>query len=57
MERSTMALLLCLTTCLCCIPYLATWFKDVRHSCGRCGALLAVWHRSGRVEIMAHPRY
>jgi len=37
-----------------CIPYLATWFKDCQHKCGNCGTLLAVWHRSGRTEVMAH---
>jgi len=48
------ALLLCCCLCLGCIPYLATWFKDVEHKCGHCGALLAVWHRSGRTEVMQH---
>lgn len=48
------AALLCVCFCLGCIPYLATWFKDVQHKCGHCGALLAVWHRSGRTEIVAH---
>lgn len=29
--------------------------KDVKHSCGNCGELLAVWHRSGGgVDIVAH---
>ncbi|KAK0119984.1 hypothetical protein ONS95_011405 [Cadophora gregata] len=48
------ALLCCCCLCLGCIPYLASWFKDCEHKCGSCGALLAVWHRSGRTEVMAH---
>ncbi|KAE9368135.1 hypothetical protein N431DRAFT_429332 [Stipitochalara longipes BDJ] len=48
------ALLCCLGLCCGCIPYLTTWFKDVEHKCGNCGALLAVWHRSGRTEVIAH---
>jgi len=47
------AALLCLCFCLGCIPYLATWFKDVEHKCGHCGTLLAVWKRSGRTEVVA----
>jgi len=48
------ALLFCCVTCLGCIPYMASWFKDVEHHCGNCGTLLAVWHKSGRTEVMAH---
>jgi len=47
------ALLCCLCLCLGCVPYIATWFKDVDHKCGSCGGLLAVWHRSGRTEVKA----
>ncbi|KAH8755544.1 LITAF-like zinc ribbon domain-containing protein [Hyaloscypha finlandica] len=48
------AILCCLGLCCGCVPYLTTWFKDVEHKCGNCGALLAVWHRSGRTEVIAH---
>ncbi|RPA99440.1 hypothetical protein L873DRAFT_1683845 [Choiromyces venosus 120613-1] len=41
------ALLLCIVACLGCIPYLITGLKDVAHSCGNCGTMLAIWHRSG----------
>lgn len=51
---SLAALLFCCVTCLGCIPYMAGWFKDVEHKCGNCGALLAVWHRSGRTEVVQH---
>ncbi|KAH8597874.1 LITAF-like zinc ribbon domain-containing protein [Bisporella sp. PMI_857] len=53
-----MALLFCCVACLGCVPYIATWFKDVRHLCGRCGVHLATWHKSGHVELMpvAHQR-
>ena len=50
------ALLFCCFTCLGCIPYIAHWFKDCEHKCGNCDTLLAVWHRSGRTEVMAHAR-
>lgn len=36
------AVVLCCCFCLGCIPYMASWFKDVEHKCGNCGALLAV---------------
>ncbi|TGO36531.1 hypothetical protein BHYA_0122g00240 [Botrytis hyacinthi] len=45
------ALLCCAVTCLGCIPYLISGLKDVEHKCGHCGALLAVWHRSGRTDV------
>ncbi|KAH8684609.1 LITAF-like zinc ribbon domain-containing protein [Tricladium varicosporioides] len=48
------ALVLCCCFCLGCIPYCASWFKDVEHKCGNCGALLAVYHRSGSTEVTAH---
>ncbi|KAF3007431.1 hypothetical protein E8E13_003428 [Curvularia kusanoi] len=47
------AALFCLT-CLCCIPYMMNSFKDVTHKCGRCGVLLATWHRSGTTEVHIH---
>jgi len=50
------AILCCCCLCLGCIPYLASWFKDCEHKCGNCGALVAVWHRSGRTEVMIHGR-
>ncbi|KAF1933031.1 uncharacterized protein M421DRAFT_89323 [Didymella exigua CBS 183.55] len=43
--------------CLClvgCIPYLMNSLKDVSHKCGRCGVLLATWHRSGTTEVHIH---
>ena len=45
------------TCCLCllgCIPYLMNSLKDVTHKCGRCGVLLATWHRSGTTEVHIH---
>lgn len=48
------ALLICFVTCLGCIPYMTTCFKDVEHCCGRCGRVLAVWKRSGGTEVVAH---
>ncbi|CAL3969382.1 unnamed protein product [Diplocarpon coronariae] len=50
------AILCCCCLSLGCVPSLASWFKDGEHKCGKCGALLAVWHRSGRTEVMAHGR-
>ncbi|KAL0633929.1 hypothetical protein Q9L58_007171 [Maublancomyces gigas] len=45
----------CFTLCLGCIPYLISGLKDVQHTCGNCGALLAIWHRSGGgVDVVAH---
>lgn len=48
------ALGLCLCLCLGCIPYLMNSLKDVTHKCGRCGVLLATWHRSGSTEVHIH---
>ncbi|CUS12559.1 unnamed protein product [Tuber aestivum] len=51
------ALLLCFCIGLGCIPYMSTLFKDVAHSCGNCGTVLAIWHRSGTpggAEVLAH---
>jgi len=48
------AALCCCCFCLGCVPYLASWFKDCEHKCGKCGAILAIWHRSGRTEVLAH---
>ncbi|KAJ8058159.1 hypothetical protein OCU04_013013 [Sclerotinia nivalis] len=52
MTTHLIAILCCAVTCLGCIPYLVSGLKDVEHKCGHCGALLAVWHRSGRIEVM-----
>ena len=55
---SLAALLLCFVVGLGCIPYLFSGFKDVAHSCGSCGTMLAIWHRSGTpggVEVLVHP--
>ncbi|QSZ29780.1 hypothetical protein DSL72_004297 [Monilinia vaccinii-corymbosi] len=51
MTTHLIALLCCAVTCLGCIPYLVSGLKDVEHKCGHCGALLAIWHRSGRTEV------
>lgn len=48
------ALGLCCFLCLGCIPYLMNSLKDVQHKCGRCGVLLATWHRSGTTEVHIH---
>jgi hypothetical protein len=48
------ALGLCCLACLGCIPYLMNSLKDVQHRCGRCGVLLATWHRSGTTEVHIH---
>ncbi|KAH4000134.1 hypothetical protein HBI56_048490 [Parastagonospora nodorum] len=45
---------LCLFTLCCCIPYMMNSTKDVQHKCGRCGVLLATWHRSGTTEVHIH---
>ncbi|KAJ5804419.1 uncharacterized protein N7518_000722 [Penicillium psychrosexuale] len=46
------AAILCFCCCLGCIPYLMPSLKDVEHFCGKCGAKLAKWHNSGRVNIL-----
>ncbi|KAA8575391.1 hypothetical protein EYC84_004560 [Monilinia fructicola] len=51
MTTHLIALLCCAVTCLGCIPYLVSGLKDVEQKCGHCGALLAIWHRSGRTEV------
>lgn len=48
------ALGLCCLVCLGCIPYVMNSLKDVQHKCGRCGVLLATWHRSGTTEVHIH---
>ncbi|KAF2733072.1 hypothetical protein EJ04DRAFT_513509 [Polyplosphaeria fusca] len=48
------ALGLCCLFCLGCIPYVMNSLKDVQHKCGRCGVLLATWHRSGTTEVHIH---
>ena len=45
---------LCCLCCLGCIPYVMNSMKDVSHKCGRCGVLLATWHRSGTTEVHIH---
>jgi hypothetical protein len=45
---------LCCFACLGCIPYAMSSTKDVTHKCGRCGVLLATWHRSGSTEVHIH---
>ncbi|EMD58317.1 hypothetical protein GGP41_009703 [Bipolaris sorokiniana] len=45
---------LCCLCCLGCIPYVMSSTKDVQHKCGRCGVLLATWHRSGSTEVHIH---
>ncbi|CAG8976456.1 hypothetical protein HYALB_00008046 [Hymenoscyphus albidus] len=41
-----------LPLCLFCIPYFSSWFKDMEHRCGSCGAVVAIYHRTGRTEVM-----
>ena len=53
-ETSAWALGLCCLVCLGCIPYMMSSMKDVQHKCGRCGVLLATWHRSGTTEQHIH---
>jgi hypothetical protein len=48
------AVILGVLACCCCIPYMVDGLKDVHHSCGNCGIPLAVWHRSGGLEVLAH---
>ncbi|KAK3203354.1 hypothetical protein GRF29_112g989606 [Pseudopithomyces chartarum] len=48
------ALALCCLACLGCIPYMMSSMKDVQHKCGRCGVLLATWHRSGTTDQHIH---
>ena len=45
---------LCCLCCLGCVPYVMNSMKDVTHKCGRCGVLLATWHRSGTTEVHIH---
>ncbi|KAJ5107315.1 hypothetical protein N7456_003990 [Penicillium angulare] len=49
-----LAAVLCFCCCLGCIPYLVSSFKDVNHFCGKCGAKLACWHNSGKIEVLQH---
>jgi len=49
------AALFCFCFCLGCIPYLMASLKDTLHKCSSCGAAVALWHRSGRVEVLAPP--
>ncbi|GME37011.1 LPS-induced tumor necrosis factor alpha factor [Neofusicoccum parvum] len=44
----------CICLCLGCIPYMMSSTKDVVHKCGKCGAMLATWHRSGSTEVHMH---
>jgi hypothetical protein len=46
--------IVCCVACLGCIPYMMSSLKDVQHKCGRCGVLLATWHRSGNTEVHIH---
>lgn len=48
------AFIACFVCCLGCIPYVMNSTKDVQHKCGRCGVLLATWHRSGSTEVHIH---
>ncbi|EJD42868.1 hypothetical protein AURDEDRAFT_168115 [Auricularia subglabra TFB-10046 SS5] len=47
------AALACFCFCLGCIPYLINGTKDVKHFCSNCGTLLAHWHRSGNLQVIA----
>jgi hypothetical protein len=46
--------LCCFTWCFCWVPYIMNSLKDVQHKCGKCGVLLATWHRSGTTEVHIH---
>ncbi|KAH7148297.1 LITAF-like zinc ribbon domain-containing protein [Dactylonectria macrodidyma] len=48
------AALVCLISCLGCIPYFISSLKDVNHKCGQCGIPLAKFHRSGRTEVLCY---
>ncbi|CAM1500434.1 Fc.00g095960.m01.CDS01 [Cosmosporella sp. VM-42] len=50
------AAVVCLFSCLGCIPYCITSLKDIHHRCGRCAAPLATFHRSGRTEVICHAK-
>ncbi|KKK22827.1 hypothetical protein P175DRAFT_0506257 [Aspergillus ochraceoroseus IBT 24754] len=50
------AAVMCFCLCLGCVPYMMSSLKNVNHMCGRCGAMLATWHNSGRVDIHQHAR-
>ncbi|KAK7421495.1 hypothetical protein QQX98_002194 [Neonectria punicea] len=50
------AALVCLVSCLGCIPYCIRSLKDVHHKCGNCGIPLATFHRSGRTEVLAYSK-
>ncbi|KAL4807876.1 LITAF-like zinc ribbon domain-containing protein [Aspergillus unguis] len=50
------AAVLCCCVCLGCIPYMMAAFKDMEHSCGKCGHLLATYHGSGHVEVHQQQR-
>jgi len=44
--------LYCFTGCLCWIPYVVSGMQDVVHSCPSCQTRIAVFHRSGRTEVL-----
>ncbi|KZV82879.1 hypothetical protein EXIGLDRAFT_729132 [Exidia glandulosa HHB12029] len=48
------ALVLGLVACCCCIPYMVDGLKDVHHFCANCNIPLAIYHRSGGIEVLAH---
>ncbi|PLB49097.1 hypothetical protein P170DRAFT_408078 [Aspergillus steynii IBT 23096] len=50
------AAVICCCFCLGCIPYLISSLKDVNHHCGKCGAMLATFHASGRTEVHQNVR-
>lgn len=54
MFTHAIALAVCVFTCLGCIPYCISGFKDVEHKCSNCGVRLAMWHRSGRTEVLMY---
>ncbi|KAI5859128.1 LITAF-like zinc ribbon domain-containing protein [Tricharina praecox] len=48
------ALIFCCLLCAPCVPYVVKSFKDVQHSCGNCAVPLALWHKSGGVDVLIH---
>jgi len=48
-------LLCCFTWCCCWIPYVFNGMQDVKHKCPTCPTTFAIFHRSGRTEVLVTP--